>query len=227
LAIVKTDEEIETLHASAVQLTRGADRTLVVKIAKSLCKQFYKHLSEDLLEIYCYNVSAFLDPQVIFTLSNEQKSKAITDIKGILCSKADCNMKERLSMLTKVLSEDEQIVAMLKDSSNTESIYGGSRKASSSATSSLSKAKATKTTSPSLVDLGIAEYILYTSSNPPSKGPLLVWLRFVLSGLRILLVTTRRLFITSACSSDVQKLFSKARYWVTPRKNQLSSEMLI
>ena len=34
------------------------------------------------------------------------------------------------------------------------------------------------------------------------------------------------MFVISACSSGVARLFSKAWYWVTPRKNQLSSEML-
>ena len=95
LAIVKTDEEIETLHASAVQLTRGADRTLVVNIAKSICKQFEKYVSEVQLELNCYNESVFLVPRVFHTSSKEQKSKTITDIKGILCSKTDCDMNKR------------------------------------------------------------------------------------------------------------------------------------
>ena len=34
------------------------------------------------------------------------------------------------------------------------------------------------------------------------------------------------MFVISACSSDVERLFSKAGYWVSPRKNQLSSEIL-
>jgi len=42
--------------------------------------------------MYCYNVSVFLEPRVFGTLSKEQKSNAITDIKEILFSKADCDM---------------------------------------------------------------------------------------------------------------------------------------
>ena len=60
-------------------------------------------------------MSAFLDPRVFLTLSKKQKSKVITDIKEILCSKADCDMNE--SKQASVLSEDEQLVAMLKGSS--------------------------------------------------------------------------------------------------------------
>ena len=70
--------------------------------------------------MYCYNVSAFLDPRVFFTLSKEQKSNSIIDIKEILCSKADCDMNKRPSKQARVLSKDEQLVAMLKGSSNTE-----------------------------------------------------------------------------------------------------------
>jgi len=74
--------------------------------------------------MYCYNVPEFLDPWVIFTLSKEHKSKAITGIKEILYSNADCDMNERPSKQTRVLSEDEQLVATLKGSSNKESISG-------------------------------------------------------------------------------------------------------
>ena len=163
---------------------------------------------------------------MIFTLSKEQKSKAITNIKEILCSKADCNMNEIPSKQARMLSEDEQLVAILKGSSNIESISRGGGEESSSTTSSSSKAKATKSTSPSFVDLEIAEYILYIINNLPSKDPLLVWPRLVLRGLQMLPIIARRLFVISACSSYVERLFSKAGYWVTPRKNQLSSEML-
>ena len=39
-------------------------------------------------------------------------------------------------------------------------------------------------------------------------------------------IIAKGLFVISACSSDVERLFSKAGYWVTPIKNQLSSEMM-
>ena len=56
---------------------------------------------------------------------------------------------------------------------------------------------------------------------------MLVWFRFVFRVIQILPIIARRLFVISACSSDVERLFSKAGYWATPRKNQLiSSEML-
>ena len=40
LAVSRIKEEIETLHALAVQFTKETDCTLVVDIAKSFCKQF-------------------------------------------------------------------------------------------------------------------------------------------------------------------------------------------
>ena len=72
----------------------------------------------------------------------------------------------------------------------------------------LNKAKTTKSTSPSLVDLEITEYILYIISNQPSKDPLLVLPRLVFRGLQILPIIARTLFAISAWLSDVERLFS-------------------
>ena len=80
--------------------------------------------------MYCYNVSEFLDPRVFFTLSKDQKSETVTDIKEILSSNAACNICERSTEQVRVISEDEQLVDILKGSSNTESISGGGGKAS-------------------------------------------------------------------------------------------------
>ena len=120
-----------------------------------------------------------------------------------------------------MLIEDKQLVAMLSISGG-----GGGGEAFSSS-SSLSIAKATRATSLSPVDLEFVECIQYIVSNPPSKDPLLVFPRLVLCGLRILPNIAKRLFVISACSSDVERLFSnKAGYWFTLRKYQLSSKLL-
>jgi len=153
LAVTKIKEEIETLHASAVQLW-------------TYQKLFASSLTNTFLRISL----------------KVRKSKAITDIKEIQCAKADCDMNERPSKRARVLSEDEQLVAMLKGSCNAESISGGGGK-EGSLTSSPSRAKAIRTTSPSPLDLEIVEYIEYIISNLPSNDPFLVWPRLVLRGL--------------------------------------------
>jgi hypothetical protein len=53
----------------------------------------------------------------IFYLIKKAKSKAVNDIKEILYSKADCDKNESRSKQARVLSEDEQLVAMLNGSS--------------------------------------------------------------------------------------------------------------
>ena len=219
LAVAKIKEQITVLHNSAIQFRRGADRTLVEGIAESLLDQFNHYFLDAQLNMYCYNVAAFLDPRVFGTLSKDQKTAAIRDIKETLSSTNDSESNERPNKQARVLTEDEELVASLKGAESVISISAGGGRASS-------RAKSALTTTPSPVDLEIAEYIQYIINSPPTKDPLLVWPRLVLRGLRILPKIARRLFVISACSSDVERLFSKAGYWVSPRKNQLSSEML-
>ena len=51
------------------------------------------------------------------------------------------------------------------------------------------------------------------------------WLTYH-AGLKILPLVARRLFAIPACSSDLERLFSKAGYFVSPRRNQLGSQIL-
>jgi len=67
-----------------------------------------------------------------------------------------------------VLSEDEELVAIMKGLSNAENISdGGGDGKAFSLFSFLSRAKATRTTSPSPVDLKILVYIKYIISITP------------------------------------------------------------
>ena len=118
--------------------------------------------------MYCYNVPAFLDPRVFGTLSKDQKTAAIRDIKETLSSTDDSESNERPNKQARVLTEDEELVASLKGAKNVIGISGGGGRASS-------RAKSASTTTPSPVDLEIAEYIQYIINNLPTKDPLLVW----------------------------------------------------
>ena len=46
------------------------------------------------------------------------------------------------------------------------------------------------------------------------------------AGLKIIPLVARRLFAIPACSSDVERLFSKAGYFFSPRRNQLGNQTL-
>ena len=63
--------------------------------------------------------------------------------------------------------------------------------------------------------------------NPNTRDPLVVWPWLTYhAGLKILPLVARRLFAIPACSSDVERLFSKAGYFVSPRRNQLGNQTL-
>ena len=63
--------------------------------------------------------------------------------------------------------------------------------------------------------------------NPNTKDPLIVWPWFINhADLKTLYLVARRLFATLTCFSDVEWLFSKAWYFVNPRRNQLGSKTL-
>ena len=80
-------------------------------------------------------------------------------------------------------------------------------------------------TGPTLVDLETIESLEFILSHPTIKEPLTVWATLS-KRLRILPIIVRRLFPIPACTSDVEGLFSKAGYFVNPRRNQLGSESL-
>ena len=63
--------------------------------------------------------------------------------------------------------------------------------------------------------------------NPNTRDPQVVWPWLTYhADLKILPLVARRLFVIPACSLDVERLFSKAGYFVSPRRNQLGSQTL-
>ena len=63
--------------------------------------------------------------------------------------------------------------------------------------------------------------------NPNTRDPLVVWPWLTYhADLKILPLVARRLVAIPACSSDVERLFSKAGYFVSPRRHQLGSQTL-
>ena len=104
------------------------------------------------LNVYRFNVAAFLDPRGFGTLSKDPKTAATRDIKETLFSTDDSESNERPNKQAMVLTEVEEMVASLKGAENVISVSGGGGRASS-------RAKSASTTTPSPVDLDILSTI--------------------------------------------------------------------
>jgi hypothetical protein len=77
---------------------------LVEGIAEILLDQFNHYVSDSQLNMYCYNAAAFLDPLVFGTLSKDQKTADIKDIKETLSSTDDSESNKRPIKQARVLS---------------------------------------------------------------------------------------------------------------------------
>jgi hypothetical protein len=243
LAVKQIQEQIHIMASHAVDFRVLSDRNILTDLEESLTEQLDNYFSADSLAFYCYSVSAFLDPRVYATLNEDEKLSAIHQIKNELVAEEHDEHSASVSAQERVISEDERIMARMLGKriheQNEEISGGGSRggistgngskkkKGSSSSSSSTNDDDPTVTNQPTAIDLEIAEYIKYIIMNPNTKDPLVVWPWLTShAGLKILPLVARRLFAIPACSSDVERLFSKAGYFVNPRRNQLGSETL-
>ena len=256
LAVQKIHEQIIIMKGHAIDFRNTADRDILSDLASSLDHQLNIYFSEEDLQFYCYSVSTFLDPRVFPTLNKVEMEKAINMIKTTLVAEVDDEYRAPTTQLSQVTSDlvslrdkllgkrvHEEVNVPVSISGGGGSGGSGGRRGRSSFSSSSSSSSASTSSSSSLsssssfsssldsgttpVDEEIAAYIDYMLMNPTVTDPLLVWPWLVKhSGLRILPLVVRRLFAIPACSSDVERLFSKAGYFVNPRRNQLGSETL-
>ena len=97
-------------------------------------------------------------------MTKQQKQAAIEDIKSMLILKMVAKVVDRAKKQFRVLTEDEELLSALRG----DYILGCIGKASAP------RGKAVPTTSPTTIEIEIAEYVQCMISNPPTKDSLLV-----------------------------------------------------
>ena len=86
---VKIMEAIDLMSTYADGFRKESDEMFITGLAESLHEQLSIYFSGSSLECYCYLVSAFLDPRVFETLTENEKTMAIKIIKNELVSESD------------------------------------------------------------------------------------------------------------------------------------------
>jgi hypothetical protein len=89
LAVKKIMEAIDLMSTHADDFRKESDKVFITGLAESLHEQLSIYFSGSSLECYCYLVSAFLDPRVFETLTENEK----TIIKNKLVSENDDEYK--------------------------------------------------------------------------------------------------------------------------------------